>query len=164
MTAGADRKNPLAEALALHQAGQLDQAAKLYLRILQRAPRDFNALHFLGILRLAQGNAGEAVRLIRLALAVDGRFADAHVNLGNALAAQRKFDLAAASYRQALQLDPSLAQAQYNLGKALAEAGQGAAAADAYRAAIRLAPGFADAHYNLGNVLAEFEPEAALAA
>ena len=164
MTAGADRKTPLAEALALHQAGQLDPAAKLYLRILQRAPRDFNALHFLGILRLAQGNAGEAVRLIRLALAVDGSFADAHVNLGNALAAQRKFDLAASSYRQALHLDASLAQAHYNLGRALAEAGQGAAAAEAYRASIRLAPGFADAHYNLGNALAEAEPEAALAA
>ncbi len=163
MNTGTERKTPLAEALALHQAGQLDPAAKLYLRILQRSPRDFNALHFLGILRLAQGNPGEAIRLIRLALAVDGRFADAHVNLGNALAAQRRFDLAASSYRQALQLDPSLAQAQYNLGKALAETGQGDAAVAAYRAAIRIAPGFAEAHYNLGNALAETQPEAALA-
>src|SRR5579859_4880181 len=133
MTAGADRKNPLAEALALHQAGQLDQAAKLYLRILQRTPRDFNALHFLGILRLAQGNPGEAVRLIRQALAIDGRFPDAHLNLGNALAAQKQFDQAVASYRQAVQLDPRLPQAHYNIGNALRAAGRVEEAVVAYR-------------------------------
>jgi protein O-GlcNAc transferase len=164
MTAGADKRTPIAEALALHQAGQLDQAARLYLRILQRAPRDFNALHFLGILRLAQGNAGEAVRLIRQALAIDGRFPDAHINFGNALAAQNRFGDAVASYRQALQLDPNLPQAQYNMGKALAASGRIDEAVAAYRQAIRLAPGFVDAQYNLGNALLGLQrPDEALA-
>ncbi|MEI9984446.1 MAG: tetratricopeptide repeat protein [Aliidongia sp.] len=162
--AGGTRKTPLAEALALHQAGQLDQAARLYLRILQRTPRDFNALHFLGILRFAQGNASEAVRLIGQALAVDGRFPDAHLNLGNALAAVGRFDDAVEKYRQALRLDRNLPQAHYNLGKAQAAAGRIEEAVAAYREAVRLAPGFVEAQYNLGNALLRLQQaEAALA-
>ena len=157
MTAGADKRNPLAEAVALQQSGALDQAARLYLRILQRAPRDFNALHFLGILRLSQGKPGEAVRLIRQALAVDARFADAHLNLGNALAALAQFDPALASYRQALLLDPNLPQAHYNIGNTLKSLGRIEDAVAAYRQAVRLAPNYVEAQYNLGNALQALE-------
>ena len=77
MTTGADQRNPLSEAVALHQAGQLEAAARGYLGILQHRPRDFNALHLLGVLRLSQGQAGEAVRLTGQALAgLSGRGED----------------------------------------------------------------------------------------
>ena len=153
MTAGTNRNNSLAEAMALHQSGALDEAARRYLKILQRAPRDFNALHLFGILRLAQGKPGEAVRLIRQALAIDARFPDAHLNLGNALAVQGQIEAALASFRQALKLEPNLPQAHYNIGKALMAAGQPEAAVEAYGAAIRLAPGYVEAQYNLANTL-----------
>ncbi|MEA2757065.1 MAG: hypothetical protein QOJ54_3354 [Aliidongia sp.] len=148
-----DQKNPLAEAMALHQAGALDEAARRYLRILQRSPRDFNALHFLGVLRLSQGKPGEAVRLIRQALAIDGRFPDPHLNLGNALAALDQIDPAITSYRAALGLDPNLPQAHYNIGKALKSQGKLDEAVTAYRHAVQLAPGYVEALYNLGNAL-----------
>ncbi|MGB8841525.1 MAG: tetratricopeptide repeat protein [Aliidongia sp.] len=151
----ADQKNPLAEAMTLHQAGALDEAAQRYLRILQRAPRDFNALHFLGVLRLTQGKPSEAVRLIRQALAIDGRTPDPHVNLGNALAALGQLDQAVMSYRAALRLDPNLPQAHYNIGKALKSQGKLDEAVAAYRHALRLAPGYVEALYNLGNALKE---------
>lgn len=153
MTAGPNRNTPLAEAMALHQSGALDEAARRYLKILQRAPRDFNALHMLGILRLAQGKPGEAVRLIRQALAIDPRFPDAHLNLGIALAAQGQVEAALASFRQALLLEPNLPQAHYNIGKALMEAGRPEAAVEAYAAAVRLAQFYVEAQYNLANAL-----------
>jgi protein O-GlcNAc transferase len=157
MPIGADRKSPFDEALALHQAGALEEAARGYLRILQRAPRDFNSLHLLGVLRLSQGKPGEAVRLIRQALAIDGGFADAHVNLGNALAGLKQFDQAVASFGQALKLNANLPQAHYNLGNALKATGRIEAAIAAYRQAVRLAPTYVEAHYNLGNALKEHQ-------
>jgi|HubBroStandDraft_1064217.scaffolds.fasta_scaffold01846_3 protein O-GlcNAc transferase len=153
MTAGADKKSQFAEAVALHQAGALDEAARRYLSVLQRSPRDFNTLHLLGILRLAQGKAGESIRLIRQALAINGRFADAHLNLGNALATSKQLEAAVASYQRALALDPILPQAHFNLGNAHKSLGRPDAAAAAYRAALQLSPTYVDAHYNLANVL-----------
>jgi predicted O-linked N-acetylglucosamine transferase (SPINDLY family) len=144
---------PIEEAVALHQAGRLDDAARLYLRILQRAPRDFNALHFLGILRLAQGKAGEAARLIGQALQVDARVSDAHLNLGNALAAQGQVEAAIASFRAAIEREPCLAQAHFNLGNALKSLGRLDEAVAAYGQAVALAPAYVEAHYNLGNAL-----------
>jgi predicted O-linked N-acetylglucosamine transferase (SPINDLY family) len=153
MTQGPHRNSPIAQAVALHQAGRLDEAARLYLGILQRAPRDFNALHFLGVLRLAQGKPGEAVRLIRQALTVDARFADAHLNLGNALASQGQIEAAAASFCAAIAREPGLAQAHFNLGNALKSLGRLDDAVAAYAQSVTLAPAVVEAQYNLGNAL-----------
>ena len=62
---------PSQEALALHQQGRLDEAEKLYTRVLKAQRDNFDALHLLGMLNHQRGKAGEAYRLITAALKVN---------------------------------------------------------------------------------------------
>ena len=64
-----------------------------------------------------------AIRDFRLALEEDPDFAEAHSNLGLALAAQGSFDEAIVHYRRAVDLKPELSIARSNLGNALALSG-----------------------------------------
>lgn len=88
----------------------------------------------------------EAVRLAQLD-------AEAHANLGDALAALGHYTQAADACRQALRLAPGYALAHNNFGIALFHLGQLDEARACYLEAIRLEPGYAQAHFNLGNLL-----------
>jgi Flp pilus assembly protein TadD len=79
--------------------------------------------------------------------------AQAHTNLGLALAAQGRLGEAINAHRQATRLDPKLAQAHTNLGLALAAKGRLGEAINAHRQALRLDPKMAGAHNNLGAAL-----------
>jgi tetratricopeptide (TPR) repeat protein len=140
-------------AMRLHVAGALDEACAAYERILDAAPRHFDALHLLGVARRQQGRREEGVVLIRRALAVHAASPEAHFNLGIGL--QELGDLAGAAeaYGRAVELMPTLAAAHYNLGVIHQARGAHEAAAGCYRAAIALAPNQAEAHLNLGNAL-----------
>src|SRR5438874_13282659 len=60
----------LARGLALHQAGQLDEAAASYRQVLRVEPRQPDALHLLGVTALQSGRLADAESTIRRALAV----------------------------------------------------------------------------------------------
>ena len=94
-----------------------------------------------------------AVAARREAIRLQPDDADAHSNLGLALAAQGKLDEAIAEYREAIRLQPDSAEAHYNLGIALAHQGKLDEAVAEYRTAIRLKPDYAEAHCNLGHLL-----------
>ena len=55
----------LKQARKLHQEGRLGDAERLYRLVLQQQPRDFEALHLLGALKLQQDRPEEAIGLIR---------------------------------------------------------------------------------------------------
>ena len=145
----------LAEAARLHQAGHLDQAARLYQNVLAVEPGNADGLHLLGLLAYQTGQAETAVGLIRKAIAVNGREASFHFHLARALKALGRLDEAASSYRRALSLKPNDADSYNNLGNVLAEAGKFDEAVSAYRRALDLAPDNARALGNLASALAE---------
>ncbi|MGB8843959.1 MAG: tetratricopeptide repeat protein [Aliidongia sp.] len=134
----------LQQAVALHQQGRLDDAARLYGAVLDRDPGEVNALHLLGVLRQQQGQAEEAVGLIGRALAAAPAIAAIHNNYGNALRDLGRLDEAEQSYRQAIALAPRLADAQYNLGRQLKERGAFAAAIACFEAVLAIEPPSAD--------------------
>lgn len=96
----------LSQALDLHRQGRLDDAEQAYAAILARFPDDPDALHLAGVLARQKGRPGQAVELIRRALAQAPAMGDAYFNLGNALVDLGRLDDAADSYRQSLALDP----------------------------------------------------------
>ncbi|MCU0241801.1 MAG: hypothetical protein MUF51_05205 [Vicinamibacteria bacterium] len=71
-------------ALSLQQAGQLDRAAEIYLRL-----DSARALNNLGVLRQAQQKSDEAKRLYAEALAKDPQLGEAAFNLGREARSQR---------------------------------------------------------------------------
>lgn len=54
--------------------------------------------------------------LLKKSIALDGTFADAHVQLGNLYADQHEYQQSIAEYERALELDPNLPDAHYRLG------------------------------------------------
>jgi predicted O-linked N-acetylglucosamine transferase (SPINDLY family) len=140
-----DATAALAQAVALHQQGRLADAAPLYRKILESAPRHFDALHMLGVIEYQQGRADEAIRLIGAALAVNPKVADAHSHFGNALQAQKRFDDAIASYDRALKIAPDHVDAMLNRGSALRALGRFGDALDCYARIVAIKPDHARA-------------------
>ena len=146
----ADATKTFHMALALHERGMLDNAARLYRAVLAQDPHHFHALHLLGSLRIQQHRAERGAALIRKALRENPQSAEAHNNLGVALETLRRHEAALASYERALALAPDYAEARNNLGNALHALGRYAEAVASYEAVLAQRPGYATAHYNLG--------------
>jgi len=111
-----------------------------------------------------QGHLDEAVACCRRALDLKPDFAEAYINLGNALKDQRKLDEAVACCRHALDLKPDSAEAHGSLGSILEEAGDLRDAEQSFRAALRCDSRFTFAHYKLAELLRGTLPEKDLAA
>jgi len=144
----------LQQALALHQQGRLDEAEKIYTRILKSAPSHFDALHLLGALKLQTGKVGEAYRLLGAALEVEPRSADALTNLGLALRAMNRNAEALTRFDQALALVPTHVEAGNNRGLLLLIEHRAEEALACFDAVLRLEPRHL-ARLNRGNALAE---------
>jgi tetratricopeptide (TPR) repeat protein len=69
--APAEIPDTLRHATALHQAGRLDEAERLYRQVLQAAPDQADALHALGVPMAQTGRPLEAAGLIDRAILVD---------------------------------------------------------------------------------------------
>lgn len=153
----------LKQAVALHQAGRLIDAAARYLEVLALSPRQFDALHLLGVVRRQQGDAQEAVHLIDQALAINPGQAAAHCNLGAALQDLGRSGEALASYDTAVELNPGYALAWSNRGNALRKLGRLLDAVDSYERALGLRPSYPEAWCNRAIALLELgEAQAAL--
>lgn len=129
-------KEAIDAAVRLQRAGHLDAAETVYRRVLEVAPRNPDALHFLGVLSYQRGRSAVAVDLIRQALETVPDYPDALSNLGNALRSQGELAEAAACYRRALALRPDHAPARLMLGAVLDAQGRAQEAADHYLRAV----------------------------
>ena len=146
--AAPSEKDLFQHALGLHQKGMLPQAEALYHDLLVRNPKHFEALHLLGLIRYKQGKLEEAEKLIKLALAIDAKFANAHYNLALCLDELRKFEEAIKHYERAGVLGFDKAQIENAIGGMLVVLGRPAEALPRLNNALRLNPNFADALAN----------------
>ena len=99
------------EALALHHAGRLSEAEALYRQIIAAQPKNFHALHFLGVLRAQTGDMSGSVDLVRRALVIQPNDPLAQFHLAEALRALNRHGEAAAAYGKAAALKPDFAEA-----------------------------------------------------
>lgn len=161
MNSAADK---LRAAFGCFQARDLAGAARLCGEVLRDTPRHPDALHLLGVVRLAGGDAQEAASLISKAVDSAGPGAAMLENLGLAHLVLRNFATAEAMFRDALAFGASQGSLYMRLGLALASQGKLADAVTALREAAARSPEIPDVHLNLGNTLAERgEPDEALA-
>jgi predicted TPR repeat methyltransferase len=143
----------LQQAVELHQQGRLEPAQALYRQVLELNPRQFDALHLLGVIARQQGDFNAGIELISRALGIDNTQATAHCNLGVALLDAGRADEALASHERALALNPSYALAWSNRGNALRRLGRLDEALDSYQCALQFKPDYAEAHCNRAIVL-----------
>lgn len=114
----------LSQAIALHRQGRLDEAAQAYLRILSELPRDFDAMHLLGVVMLQQGRLADAQRLIQAALGINPADVPAIGNLGTAYLRDGRLEEALQWFEVARKLKPDSATALANLGTTLHHMGR----------------------------------------
>lgn len=140
----------LAQAIAVHRAGDLDAAERGYRGVLAVQPAQADALHFLGVLCHQRGRSDDALQLIGQALALVPAYPDAHNNLGNVHKECGRLAEAEACYRRALACAPSHHNALSNLAVVLEAQARLDEAFLAYAQLLQQAPGFAHGHYLLG--------------
>ncbi len=153
VVAGAETAREMNTAVRFHQAGNLQDAADIYRRVLERHPAHFDALHLSGLIHYQTGQNGMAVELIRQALVIDAQHPEANNNLGVALKKLARLDEAADSFQRALAVKPNYAEAHFNLGDLASEQGRIEEAIVCYQHAIAANPNYATAHFSLGNSL-----------
>jgi predicted O-linked N-acetylglucosamine transferase (SPINDLY family) len=111
----------LQNAMQLRRAGRLADAARIYDDILATEPRNFEALHSLGIIRYQSGQIEDAERLIGLAVGINPTAPDAHYNRACLLQKMNQPAAALASFDQALLLKPDYLEALVNKATMLAQ-------------------------------------------
>ena len=143
----------LQNALARHQAGDLDTAERLYRDILKKKPKLADAHNLLGVLLQQKGDIEGAITHTQRATELDPKFHVPHVNLGNALQAAGRTEDAVIAFRRADRLAPGQAEILNNLASALNETGAYEEALAAAAEAMRANPNLGEAYNNEGNAL-----------
>src|SRR5262245_21342604 len=136
--------------MACQQAGNLDAAEALYQQALAIDAGQFEALHFLGVLRAQRGDLVEAERLVSRSLTLNAQRGEAHLNHARILRDLQRPEATIESCNTALRLNPNLVAASVLLGNALRDIARYDAALAAYERAIALRPDYHDAIYNRG--------------
>lgn len=146
-------RDKLIQAIAWHQAGRLAQAENLYSDVLRAQPRQFDALHLLGVIAIQKGDPEHAEHLIADALTINPSFTSAHINLGIAQTALMRPANGLRSFERALAIEPASAEALRLRGSSLHALGHTDDALRSLNRAIAVGPANADALTVLGGIL-----------
>jgi tetratricopeptide (TPR) repeat protein len=115
----------------LSSPGQADDVIHRFQRYAELEPRNALAQYYYAV-SLWKGKRSEATSidypkvesLLKKAIALDGRLAEAHLQLGILYADQRQYAKSFPEYTRAIALNPGLADAHYRLGQYYVHAGQ----------------------------------------
>ena len=142
-------------AITAHKEGKYDEAERLYLEILKSEPKNIDANHNLGVLKVSRNQSAEAISLFKTAIEVDPKNTQNWFSYANALLNLKKFEEAESSYRKIIEIDPNYPNLFSTFGNILKELGKLEEAEKSYKKAIELKQDYTETHYNLGNVLVE---------
>ncbi|MBX3463418.1 MAG: protein kinase [Planctomycetes bacterium] len=151
-------------ALALRDAGRLEDAERLLAGLLTRDLDYAPAAYNLGNLRMRRGDFAGAVAAFRRAVEIDPSDVRHHANLGDALARTDDLQEALVASLRAAELAPGSFVAHHNVARLALELGLPKLALRAAQQAQRAAPQEARAHELLAEVLLGQAPVDAAAA
>jgi predicted O-linked N-acetylglucosamine transferase (SPINDLY family) len=133
-----------------YRAGRPDEAAAACRAMLEREPKNINALQLLAAASAQSGATAQAIEALELAVEAAPDTPQLHYNLAEALRTAARNDDAEVSYRNAIKLDADHVPALQNLATLLLEAHRIDEAVALLQRAVRVAPDCAPAHYFLG--------------
>jgi Tfp pilus assembly protein PilF len=136
------------QALSHHKNGNLNDAQKIYEKILKVNPGHFDTLHIMAIILAQKKQFIDALMLFESAVAINPNNAEVYNNRGILFYDLKRFDDAIQNYDKAIQLKPNYAEAYNNCGNAFKELKCFDEALLGYDKAIQLKPNYADAYWN----------------
>lgn len=142
-------------AVKIHKEGKLQEAGVIYRKILEKQPKNPDALHLLGVIAHQAGRYKDAVYYISKAVEIK-KDAVYYGNLGMAYDALGKEEESTKSFQKALEINPHYGNAylaHYNLGVYFKDRGEIKKALEHYDKAISLNKDFSEAHWNKGLIL-----------
>ena len=150
----------LMSGLVLLGGGDAQSAVRLLEKASDSAPEDGIIRHWVadvfnrrGLELLAAGDEAQATELFRRALRAWPDAIAAHLNLGNALAAEGAVLEAGSHFLAALKLNPDSSAAHRALGNVMKTTGNMDGAMEQLEEALRIAPDLAEVHNDLGELL-----------
>jgi len=139
--------------MALHRAGELAEAERVYTEVLRQDPADWRVHLNLGGARLALRRLPAALSSFEAALALQPDCVEAHHGRGMTLMHLKRLEEALSSFEAALALAPQSAELLNSRGNALRRLQRLPEALASYEGALRLEPQLPAAHNNRGLVL-----------
>lgn len=146
-----DVKHIINQAIQLHQSGNLIEAEKKYLEIIQEFPDNASALNLLGILLLQKGQTKDAIMNLKKASEILPS-AYSLGNLGRAYSNDKNFEEAINCYKKALTIDEKDFDSWFNLGISFKNIKQYDNSIKAYEKALSINPNHVSVYFNLGNL------------
>ncbi|MBR0835093.1 tetratricopeptide repeat protein [Bradyrhizobium manausense] len=140
----------ISAANSAYSQGRHAEAQALCHQILNELPEHFGALHLLGLCAFATQNLEAARQILKQAVTVDPRSAQAFSDLGATHFALGQYEDARTYLEKAIALKPSFPMALANLGNALLHLNCVEQAIECYDRAIKLKPDYVDALCNRG--------------
>jgi len=142
------------QAKALHRIGRIAEAEAVYRSVLVHDPRQFDALHLLGLIRYQQGRAGEAHELLSRAIELRPGSPQALALFMAALLALGRLEEALAACDRLIALDPLDLDALYNRAVVLSRLRRFDDALLAFDKVLARDGGSVGALFERGNILA----------
>jgi tetratricopeptide (TPR) repeat protein len=136
-----------------HKEGRLEQAERMYRKIVQSNPNNVDAIRLLGRVALSAKKNAEAEQLFRRAVSLAPDFVGAINDLGRVLKEQDLLEEAIDCFQRIAELQPENAQAYFMLAGALAPAARTYDAIESYQKALQFNPAHAGGRLGLGHVL-----------
>ena len=147
----------LEEAVQAERFGQIEEADRLYAKVVKKNPDYFDALHLYGAFKYCRGEYRAASDLLKRATTIHPRSVPALNNFGIVLCHLKRPADALGAFERALSLDPRDAITLNNRGNALMDLNRADAALASFDAAIKLQPNFSNAYINRGRALLKLE-------
>ncbi len=143
----------LEEALDKHRHGEYDEAERLYRRMLEDEPDNYELINLLAVLKQETGELDDALELAEKAIELRPNAAAYYATLGSILSSRGDLAGARANLETALEMNPNLPQGHNTLGYLQFRLGELEEAEKTLRTSLRLDPESHQAMTNLGNVL-----------
>jgi len=151
----ADNRQKLRTAIAFHQAGRLQSAAKIYRQVLESEPDNFQALHCFGLVEASAGHLQRAKSLIGRALEIEPADIEILENYATILFQLQEYDGALQASLIGLQLSPDRVSCLYLNAIALYKLKRLEESIGQFDRLLAVAPNHIAAMNERGSVLAE---------
>ena len=141
--------NKMADAVALLQSGQVEDARRKLAEVASDEPTNSEVFRWLAIAHARARDFNQAKRAIHTAIEINPANVDFYLTAANIEQDLGNLQAAAHLLQNAIRLNPEFTEGCNNLGIVLTDLGRIDEAISAFREAIRLRPGYARAYANL---------------